>query len=183
MSLDRALVLGGASSLWDDLARLEEIVGRPWPWKVYAVNQAGHAFPDPIDYWVSLHQENMLGWMARREANGFDTDFEVWGGDWRTSSKDSDKDWVDDVIPVRLVGSSGFHAIEIALHHGRDRIVGAGIPMDPRPHFHSKGPWHHALTHQKAFLESVDLWNDRFRSLSGWTRDTFGGPDREWLGI
>ena len=139
--LNASLVLGSADCLWEDLEALEELVGGPWTGKVYAVNQAGCAYPGRVDYWVSLHQENMEDWMARRRANGYEDAGEVWGGIWRTKRKDIDLLWVDKILPVRLVGSSGFHAVEISLHLGEHPTVLAGMPMDRRPHFHSQTDW------------------------------------------
>lgn len=177
-----ALLLGGAKSLWDDLAQLEELVGGTWPHTVFAINDSGWAYPHRIHYWVSLHQEKMPGWMERRRESGFPMDgIEVWGGSWVTKQDDSKLSWVDHILPVRLVGSSGFHAVEIALHLGHTRVVIAGMPMDFGPHFDRPGPWDSAMFHRPAWEQSAEHWQNLVRSLSGWTAELLGRPDREWL--
>ncbi len=177
-----ALVLGGAACLWDDLAKPGQLVGGPWPGLALAVNDSGYAYERRIDCWVTLHPANLEGWMAKREAAGFSMDFETWGGVWRTGTDDSNSPLVDHVFPVRRVGSSGYHAVEVALHLGAARVVTCGIPMDGQPHFFGTA-WVSAMAHRDAWAASVKEFDGRVRSMSGWTAELLGTPDAEWLNI
>lgn len=177
-----ALVLGGASCLWEDLAALEEIVGEPWPWAVVAVNDAIWAYPHPIHVAVSLHQDKVPGWLRQRREAGYLADgIEIWGGSWVTERDDSRLPWVDHVLPVAQNGSSGSHAIEVALFLGHPRVVGAGIPLDPTPHFDRPGAWESSLFHRQALERAAETWAGRVRFMSGWTADLFGRPTSAWL--
>lgn len=177
------LVCGGAWNLWDDLAKLEQLVGGVWPGWVGVVNNVGWAYQHPIDAWITLHPSNLPEWRAKREAAGFSMDFDIWGGVWRTGTDDSNSPLVDHVLPVTRVGSSGYHAVEVALHLGCERVVLAGVPMEFGPHFHSKKPWDSPMFHRPAWEASVEDFDGRVRSMSGWTAELLGTPDAEWLGI
>ena len=177
-----ALILGGASCLRDDLATLEALIGRPWPWTVFAVNDSGWDYSRRIHYWVSLHQPKMPDWMEKRRANGYPMKgIKVWGGSWITKQDDSKLPWVDHVLPVAFHGSSGSHAVEIALHLGHDRVIGAGMPMDMAAHFNRTGPWVSALFHREGIERAAERWHDRVRFVSGWTAELFGEPTLPWL--
>jgi len=178
-----ALVLGGASTLWDDLAALEALIGGLWPWTVFAVNDSGWAYDGRIHYWVSLHQAKMPGWMERRRSNGYPMDgIEVWGGSWVTKQDDSRLPWVDHVLPTQSHASSGSHAIDIAIHLGHDRVVAVGIPLDFGPHFDRPGPWDSAHFHRRAIQSAAEEWGERVRFMSGWTADFIVRPTAFWLG-
>lgn len=182
--MKRGLVLGGASCIWDDLKALEAMIGEPWPWLVFATNQAGVAYPWPIDCWVTLHPENLEAWIERRRNEGRPMGFEVWGGTWVTGVDDSKHELVDHVLHVGDTGSSGFHAVRVALGpHECDRVVLAGVPMDFRPHFNSTRPWDSAEFHWPAWKNAVPRWEGRVRSLSGRTAELLGRPDLDWLGL
>lgn len=192
-SIDRALVLGGGSTLWADIYRLRRLYGRPWDGAILATNDAGYSYGGRIDYWVSLHpgrmadfeylREMRTGWLERRHRLGLDFGFEVWGGAWRTGRDDLDRyPWVDRSFRCGCVGSTGFHAAEAAadILNAR-RVVLAGVPLTATPHFFSRKPWEHAYQHRECFVEARDRWDDRVRSLSGWTARTLGEPETEWL--
>ncbi len=177
-----ALILGGASCLHDDLAKLEELVGGPWSGIVCATNDAGYDYPHPIDHWVTQHPEHLPDWMEKRRLAGYDMDFTVWGGVWRTGRDDRKYTWVDQVLRITRVGSSGMHAVEVALHLGAERIVLCGVPMDFRPHFFNpRQPWNSPSAHWDAWTDAAPEWADRVRSFTGWTAELLGTPDEAWL--
>ena len=182
---DWGVVLGGAETLWDDLSRLEEIIGGTWPGVVIAVNDAGVDYPHRVDHWVSYHPEKFLRvcppgdtgeWEARREAAGRNTDYLLWSH--------RAKHIVDRIIP-RHGGSSGQLAVEVGLDHlGLRRVVLCGVPMERRPHYHDAHdgkPWTGARHHWPWEDEFVDRWRQDLRSMSGNTRSTFGAPTLPWL--
>ncbi len=182
--MNRALVLGGGSCLWTDTRALSGLIGGGrWPWTVLAVNDAGWAYRFTIHHWVTLHGEKLPTWKAMREQAGYSMDFETWGGTWRTGRDESKLEAIDRTVPVDLVGSSGMHAVEVALHLGADRVVVAGIPMDGGGHFWDPTPWDSAMMHREPWESAKPIWGDRVRSMSGWTADLLGVPDRGWLDL
>ena len=179
----RALVLGGGWCLWRDLQALSEITGFTiWPWLVLAVNDAGWAYRHPIGRWVTLHGEKLPVWKSMREQMGYDMTFTAWGGTWVTGRDDTKLEGIERVHPVTRVGSSGMHAVEIALAEGADRVAVVGVPMDGGGHFFDPKPWDSALSHRDCWTEAAaEDWGDRVRSLSGWTSELLKTPDRDWL--
>lgn len=199
--MNRVLVLGGAGCVWDDIAALREVVCRDWPWTVVAVNDIAVDYEGRVDHFVTLHPEKLSeivekvgparrevstpGWLEARHRAGRNLDFVVWGGSWVTGRDDSLFPFVDRAPEVDCVGSSGYHAIGIALRElEADRVVAAGIPMDTSAHYFDDKPWGWAaIGHRPCFESAVEPWDGRVRFLSGWTADLFGVPDREWLGL
>lgn len=181
--MNRALVLGGGSCLWRDLQALSEMLDGRWPYTVLAVNDAGWAYRWPIDHWVTLHGKKLPVWESMRRQLEYPMDYRTWGGTWVTGSDDSTLPQIDQVLPVTRVGSSGLHAVDVALHEGAECVATAGIPMDGSGHFWDPTPWPSATAHRDAWTESVPDFGGRVRALSGWTADLLGTPDMAFLGL
>lgn len=178
--MKRAVVLGGAACLWDDLRALNELVGGgAWDGLVIAVNDSGWAYPGHIDHWVSLHPEKFAAWCALRAANGYPNGYVKWGGLWPGAN---DSPLVDRVHPVKEVGSTGLHAALIAVGPlGCDRVVLAGTPMDAQRHFTRGQAWDMADFHRDGWTKALPKIEGRVRSMSGWTRELLGEVTTEWL--
>ncbi len=195
-----ALVLGPAAELRADLVKLREWRQQTRP-VVFAVNDAGWVHAGPIDHWVTLHWERMAFWLERRKARAaFGDLFETW-----TRQR---PELVEQMPPIpshfrepwetpRLgaPGTSGFYAVQIALHLGHERVVLAGLPMTPTDYADGAGTWKRTgddgetrsdwpaseveihrpgWIHHRKRLECV-------RSCSGWTAELLGEPSREFL--
>jgi hypothetical protein len=80
-------------------------------------------------------------------------------------------------------GSSGWLAAKIACKMGFDLVVMCGCPIDKSPHLvpEEKDNWRknpkQADTCRKYIEEQAGPYKDRVRSMSGWTKDFFGGLD------
>lgn len=198
-----AVVLGGASCVWRDLAVLETMVGGWWPGGFVIVNDLGCVWPRRIDVWATVHPEKLLtrigwrdpagrrdGWLGRRLAAGLpvprmlhsimkDSRYKwTWNGEDRLRKS---KQWAS--------GSSGLFAIKAALEAGFRRVVLCGIPMDTRPHFpesivhNPDRQWSSARSHWNAWTTTAvePRLRATTRSLSGRTRATFGAPTLDWI--
>jgi hypothetical protein len=78
--------------------------------------------------------------------------------------------------------SSGGYAAKVALEDGFDRVVLAGVPMDPAAsHFTRGKPWLQRDSFTIGFQKSVPHFAGRVRSMSGWTKELLGMPDPAWL--
>lgn len=173
------LVIGGAACVWQDVAALEEVIGREWDGITLAVNDAAWAWPRRLDHFVTLHPERLPEWRAKREANGYPGGYITWGGVWRTGVDDGPL--VDRVLPVTEVGSSGLHAALVALEVGCERVVLAGTPMDAQKHFSRGENWDMAWWHRKGWEQALPKLQGRVRSMSGWTQELLGAVTLEWL--
>lgn len=177
-----AAILGGANTVWDDLARLKEMRS---PDIILAINDAGVVYPHDINFWVTLHPDKLPGWTGRRVENGYSepqkfvihrelrpreaksifyppASFVIYNADWG--------------------GSSGLFATRFALDAGYEHIVLCGVPMQPEGnHFFTSEPWREAERYHKAWARHVLDLIPRVRSMSGWTMGLLGKPTLSWL--
>lgn len=182
-----ALVLAGAECVWDDLSELETMIGARWTaGPIIVINDLGAIFPRPFQHWVSLHTERLREWVALRVANGLPGGMTLWGK--HNPHRDSHLSYR--FRPHRNGGSSGMLAVDVAEKGlGHSRVVLCGVPMDKRPHFresvvHQAGaPWNSWNAHLNGWKRYREELVPIVRSMSGWTRETFGPPTLEWLGI
>ena len=175
----RCVVLGTAPCMWDDLARA------PAGLDIVAINRAAYLYLEPIAMAVSIHGVDLVGAIERRRKLGADMGFDAYGNFAQVDES-------GDVIRWNRPnggGSSGLFATRIALEVGYDRVVLAGVPLigetgvmerdgtesvrEPSGGGFAiyRGGW------QKVYNEI----KDNVRSMSGWTRETFGAPTAEWL--
>lgn len=170
----RALVLGGASCVWDDAKAAQALCTFDL---TLAVNDIGMVWPEPLTHWVTLHPEKFKKWQDGRAENGFNTDYKAvtWvnggGRNCRIDAKTTD--WG---------GSSGLLALKVAMEAGANKIILAGVPMTNTPHYHTpQKNWKYAGTHWPRWERHLKLFKDKARSMSGRTKDVLGEPDKEWL--
>lgn len=168
-----ALCVGGAACVWDDLAALERLVGGAWPGPIIACNDIGTLLPD-LDHWATLHAAKLPQWRQARAENGHPSHYETWSCENRTSVDHHWDHWTK--------GSSGFYELGVALEGlGRDRAILAGIPMDAGKHAFRQTPWNAYRIYTRTWSDSAEGLRGRVASMSGWTRELFGAPTREFL--
>ncbi len=179
MTILRALILGGGSCVWDDVAAVELMIGHPWDGIVIAANDVGCHWPRPLDHWCSLHSNKMDGWIKQRSANGFPPCGTTWsrGGAAHRAMRQ---------ITPWAGGSSGMMAVAIAAELGVTHAILCGIPMTVTPHFQEStvhqatSPWTQAKAHWVPWPKFAPRMGF-VRSMSGRTRELLGAPDRDWL--
>lgn len=174
--MSAVLILGAAACLWDDLKALGH-----WDGDVMAVNRAGVHYSGQIAHWVTLHPEHLPEWIEARAVAFGPSEFTTW---CQREGDDVDNA-VTDIGPY---GSSGLFAVRIALQRlGYQRVVLAGMPIDDGPHFYDAGGRRSGPTfewYRPEWIKARHLEiRGRLRSLSGWTREKFGAPDREWMNV
>lgn len=173
-----ALVIGGADSVWDDV---ESALSIGEFFAVIACNDIGAAWPGELDAWVTLHPENMQGWIERRSARGYPpAKMIVYHEDKDGSPKP------DLVTPYNWhrshkSASSGVFAAKVAIELGHDRNVLCGVPLTPRPHFDTRGDWLAAMDFHDGLIAAEPYLRGKVRSMSGKTREILGAPTPEWL--
>lgn len=169
--------------MWEDVAALQQLLGRPWDGTVIAVNDIGVHWPHSIDHWVSLHPNKFARWKRERVECGLSLEgITTWGRIWELKDKPADKE----LKPVMPCGSSGLFAVEVAREVGCQKVVLCGIPITTTPHFaetteNFAANWMQANGHWKAWLRYQDGLRGWVKSMSGRTRDLLGAPTKEWL--
>lgn len=190
----RAMILGGAECVWEDVAALERMIGREWGGLVIAANDIGSHWPRRLDAWVSLHPNKFKKWIAARQRRGHPDGFTTY------VKRGSGQRYGEVVVTHKFGGgASGLLAVTVALHLGCTKVVLCGVPMEKIPHFaesevHVKGrPWSNVDAHRRK-------WRDHGAELAGivksmsmvydsktkkwrpsWTRQLLGAPTPEWL--
>lgn len=169
-----ALCLGGAPSVWDDLARAQKLIGDTRH-IVVACNYSGIQYDGRIDAWVSLHPERLRPWMAERAEAGRNTDYRVFGQARRCNSP-------GEVVSQTWNGSSGLYMAQVALQAlGATGAILCGVPMESEAgHIHWPGNWSDPNLYRPGF-EQAKSEDANIRSMSGWTRALFGAPTRKWV--
>lgn len=182
--LKRALVVGCAACVWEDLQQAKEMVDFD---RVYCVKLAGVHWRGGRFVWVGLHPEWQEKYTAERQSLGRHMDFETVAppdGELGTEGKGRK---IDRRVSYRYKGmdssaSSGGYAAKVALDDGFERVVLAGVPMETNgSHFARGKPWLQRDSFTIGFEKSVPFFAGRVRSVSGWTRELLGCPDRDWL--
>lgn len=180
---DIALVLGGASCVWDDVAALEAMYGGPWDGLVIAANDIGCHWPRELHHWVSLHPAKFEKWQALRIAEGQPAcAFQTWGRELRMKEPKI----TDHTRKAWNGGSSGMFAVQVAVDLLCRRVVLCGVPLTMTPHFgESKeafGPqWAAANGHWRAWPREKERMLGIVKSMSGRTQELLGAPTLEWL--
>jgi hypothetical protein len=168
-----ALILGGAPSVWRELAEAEALLGRRRR-LVIAANLAGIHHVGKLDAWATLHPERLADWRAERKGPAAARYFVPAGlalAPWAEQA------------PDRWNGSSGLYAGQCALLEvGATAIVFCGVPMDSEAgHFVNPGAWAGTGDYRLGFEGALREAGGRIRSMGGWTADLFGHPTATWL--
>lgn len=173
-----ALVLGGAGCLWEDVEAASALI-HPADCLIVAVNDAGVWWPGRLDAWVTMHADEMPYRIRKRTELGHPAGFTTWTRPYPRGMEDREAH-CDRVIGGWGGGSSGLVAVGVAIQH-RCSVILCGVPLDERPHFNRTGAWEGAAGFREGWTDRSEALAPLVRSLSGWTRETFGAPTQEWV--
>lgn len=176
-----ALILGGSRFVEEDATLALRLFQ---PDCFIAVNDMIGRWSGELHHAVTLHPERLAFWLRERAKNCHPGHYSVWSNRSVTRSVGG-KTYKPDKIIMDLGGSSGLLAVAVGIHLGLDRMVLAGVPMDPDAGHVVRGraPWMGTRSYRKAWVKHHDHIADRVRSMSGWTRDLLGAPTPEWLNM
>lgn len=175
-----AVVLGGASCLFDDVAELRALL-EPADHTVIAVNDAGFRWPGRIDHWATLHPEELAWRRARRERYEYAGRFTTWTRTYPMGMEKFERLCDRTLGDPWNQGSSGFLGVGVAWTLGYRRIILCGVPMDGGGRLERMGGWVSHGTFRPAWKSAHPALRAALRSMSGWTREQFGVPTCEWL--
>lgn len=167
-----ALVLGGAETLHHDR---DEALAMFQPDMVIACNHAGRDHAGQLDHWCTMHPELFPHWIKARTAAGHPPAGQLWHARHRLGPVGSRaiESWG---------GSSGLLCVAVAVELGCTHVVLAGVPMRKTAcHYDDPRQWHEARQYWPRWEASMPQMAGRVRSMSGWTADLLGMPDRGWL--
>jgi hypothetical protein len=178
----RALVLGGADSVWNDVAASEQTLGCDWWDVVVAANDIGVAWPRTLDHWCSLHPNKLERWRTERTKRALPGPAVTW------TKKGKRCRGVDREVTHRFGGgSSGLLTVSVARAVGADRIVLCGVPMTKTGYFKESTEHRHprnfssADAHWRKWRLHAEELSGYVRSMGGRTRELLGAPTPEWM--
>ena len=177
-----AVVCGGASGVFSEYEAVLKTHGESLV--VFAANDVGMYLP-VLHHWCSLHTDNLGAWKAVRWLHARERENTVYHGvDKRPFI---DHCW-EGLTPLFCL--SGFFAMQLAWIMGCSPIILAGCPSDSTPRFFECAPRQNFAYGGGASdtdngvrrqlideMTRVPQFRAVVRSMSGWTRDFFGGPD------
>jgi hypothetical protein len=168
-----ALVVGGSEKVFEEYqAALDLCAGRPTV--NFVLNAMIEDFPGSIDYAVTLHPESLWSWLKLRREKGLPEPGQFWAHRPAPHITNHTRDWQ---------GSCSLFAAKIARHIDYEKILLCGCPMTVEDkHFKRHTRWNAAHAFRRGWIaRRHELPPRTVRSMSGWTRETFGFPDVEWL--
>jgi hypothetical protein len=194
--LRKALVVGCARNVWDDVRSAQALCEFD---AVYCVKQSGIYWPHEFDVWVTLHPEFMDAYEAERAGRGLSGGYEIvsplddlvgaHAGKGKNIKRKTDYRFPG----MNASASSGIFAVKVALvDDGFDRVVLAGVPFDANAgHFlpstrnvnnEVRGKiWKQKENFEPGFKLALPFMRGKVRSMSGYTAEVLGTPDRAWL--
>jgi hypothetical protein len=176
-----AIVVGSAAGVFEELEVVQRKYGVMEP-VVIAANDVGMFLPK-LDHWVSLHSDNLANWKNVRWMHHM-------GFEDAKYHSDMPKPYLDyaweQLRPLFCL--SGYFAMQIAWLMGCSPIILCGCPGSPGPRFFEalpKGVFGYgggeagsdsAIRQQVVDeMTRVPEFRKTVRSMSGWTKEFFGG--------
>lgn len=148
--------------MWDDLNEAPEAD------LTVAVNRAAISYDGWIDHWVTLHPEKFAYWKRLRGSR--DSQPILWSR--------REPNLVDRIVSHSWGGGSGLLAVRVAVEHLQaDRVILCGMPLDGGPHAGEQTPWKDFDLFRPDFKKAANHLRGKVVSMSGWTRELFGGPE------
>lgn len=181
-----AIVVGSGEGVFKELDLLKGSAfftypcGLPEDCVIFAVNDIGMFLPK-VDHWVSLHGANLGAWKHVRWMHPRENEYTKYHCD--TSYACIDYVW-DKLTPTFAL--SGYFAMQLAYIMGADRIILCGCPGDSTRRFFDM-PGRRREAGKFSYdeqgvkdqvvkeMERLPYFKARVRSMSGWTREFFGG--------
>ena len=168
--MSKFLIIGGAHCVFEDIEASQELF---LPDEIIVINDIG-MYIEEVDHWVTMHPEKMPIWLKQREDHGF-----VKPKMWTTPEK-VEKGIVDGFSLVNSKGGGGILGVNLAKFLGASKIVLAGIPMTQNAHFNKGSGWIEATLYRQ-FWRGEKSYPKWVKSMSGWTKEFYGLPTKEWL--
>ena len=172
-----AVVIGGAEGWQMDLEAAKGLLNGH-DVRYFIINDHIKTFSEPA-VCCTLHPDKLNGldnWLGRRQQAGLPPPLQVW-------SHRKHPAVTNDTASLEWLGSSGLFAVQVARLEGYRKIIGCGVPMTvDGGHFERHQHWQSAIKFREGWVRYKHEIVNCFRSMSGWTMETFGGPDEKWLG-
>jgi hypothetical protein len=164
------VIVGSGGGMWEDYAKIKDE-----GFDIMGVNVGGQFIPS-LTHLFSWHCQQISAISKFRKA-------EFHGKEFLTHSVRA-YDGIDYVWYLSGGASmSGISAIDLCWLLGYRKIILCGVPMDDSGYFYgrAKNPEVCDKYRQEEVLRLKQKFGDNVKSLSGYTKEIYGSPTREWL--
>lgn len=166
------LVLGGAKDVLQEAEAAMCVMEFD---AVLAAKRVVEVYAGPLWAFATLHPDNAADSLRKRARAGYSDPQFVFANrspaNCQLTNLRVTTDWG---------GSSGLFAVKCAVEAGFTRIVLAGVPLTPGPHFDKNDSWTYALNYRNNWRKHKEKYAHLTRSMSGWTREVLGEPTAQW---
>lgn len=166
------VILASAWNVWDDWHRFKAVSGKAYSWDIMVINDMGLYFPGRFTHWISLHPSNFSLYRQYCIKN------------CHTHSREP-APFVDYAWYIyNRSGSGGMFALKVATLMGYNKIILCGMPLTNGKRFFDQYNMQHSFdcsTIRDPWKEQKDIFEEFTRSMSGYTKELFGEPTKEWL--
>jgi hypothetical protein len=177
-----ALVIGGAENVIDEAQEALRLWGSGEPDAIAVTNDTIPRWSGRADYLISLHPDKLGHWIRSREQNGHPMGGQVWSYRNNHGARGTLKHPGVEKVIDDWAGSSGLFACRVLIAERFQRIVVAGVPMEPNAgHIVRRERWSAAKGFQRGWEKRFPQIKDHVRSMSGWTAKLLGYPSSEWV--
>jgi hypothetical protein len=170
-----ALIFGGSENVYAEYEAALALCKLYSRTTITAVcNSALAEFPGEIDYFMTLHPDQISSWAPHRLAKGLPPPKVTWAHRPATNVHRYTRDWG---------GSCSLFAVKVLRQEGFTQIILCGCPMTVEDgHFRRHERWNAATAFQRGWRShKYQLPPQCVRSMSGWTQREFEAPDGTWL--
>ena len=170
------IVAGSGEGVFDEVEEAGKICAGELETFYFACNDVGVYLP-VVHHLVSLHADNLVHWAALRADKHERRSFRTHGA---YDHPGIEFCW-QFLTPTFAL--SGYFAMQIAFLMDASRIILCGCPGDGTKRFFDRAPRTDYMYLEKGVREQLELemkrlpeFKEKVRSMSGFTREFFGGP-------
>lgn len=179
-----AIVIGIAPCLEADLQSLwMEFPGVLFDYMAIGLDSSDR-FTLDIQHVATYHPGELLQFKLRRSLIGGNLSYETHAQENGVNPETREKIIVDHIWPLvdksPYSGSSAFLGTQACVGMGYQKIVLCGCPLEGKNMIDPKASGYNAF--QKGWQKyAPEMFEDKVRSMSGWTKEFLGAPTKEWL--
>lgn len=180
MRREIAIVVGGASTVWEEVIDAQALVRSiGGECKYFVCNDMIPLFSKDCVV-MTLHVDKLPMWLGSRASKGMLAPRDVWICE---QAKDQPAALFSTRITNDWGGSVGLFAAKIAIQeYYLNKVILCGVPMTIKGgHFIRGTPWADQLTFVNRWQPHLEFLRKYTRSMSGLTKEWLGEPDKSFL--
>ncbi len=165
MNSKHIILIGRALGWEEDVKSILELIKNP---DVMIIGKSC-LYKENIDYFATYHYQDIKLYKDERRKAGYNTDYKVISHEFKKGV-----DIIEKFLPPS--GSSALLGALAAMNLGYERIILCGCPLQGK---NDQG--YQYSNFWKGWIAHKGVYGNTVRSVSGWTKQYLGYPDKDWL--